>query len=115
MFSHRLAWDATPNAFSAAVARHRAEGRPLVDLTESNPTRAGLVGANLDALADPRALQYDPEPWGLAAAREAVAEYYDHAARPERIMLTASTSEAYSYLLQLLCDPGDEVLAPRPS
>lgn len=115
MFSRRLDWDTAPNAYSRAVAQHRASGRALIDLTESNPTRAGLVEANLEPLADPRALQYEPNAWGLTAAREAIAEYYDRAVDPSRILLTASTSEAYSYLLQLLCDPGDEVLAPRPS
>lgn len=115
MFSRRLAWDTAPNAFSAAVARRRAARRPLVDLTESNPTRAGLVKVTLDPLLDPRALYYSPDAWGLNEAREAVAAYYDHAVDPSSILLTASTSEAYSYLLQLLCDPGDEVLAPRPS
>ncbi|MEP7361977.1 MAG: pyridoxal phosphate-dependent aminotransferase [Acidobacteriota bacterium] len=115
MFSRRLAWDTAPNAYSSAVATHRKAGRPLIDLTESNPTRAGLADATLAPLADPRALQYDPEAWGLLAAREAVSAYYNCAVSPERILLTASTSEAYSYLLQLLCDPGDEVLAPRPS
>jgi len=115
VFSHRLAWDTAPNAYSRTVAEHRALGRPLIDLTESNPTRAGLVDAKLDPLTDTRALQYDPEAWGLHAAREAVAAYYDHGVDPSRILLTASTSEAYSYLLQLLCDPGDEFLAPRPS
>jgi len=115
VFSSRLAWDTAPNAFSNAVAAHRAAGRPLLDLTESNPTRAGLADASLKPLADPRALQYDPEPWGLASARAAVSAYYDHAVDASRILLTASTSEAYSYLLQLLCNPGDEVLAPRPS
>jgi len=110
VFSHRLAWDTAPNAYSRTVAEHRALGRPLIDLTESNPTHAGLVDAKLDPLTDTRALQYDPEAWGLHAAREAVAAYYDHGVDPSRILLTASTSEAYSYLLQLLCDPGDEFL-----
>ena len=115
MFSRRLDWDTAPNAYSRAVAGHRAAGRPLIDLTESNPARAGLVEANLEPLTDPRALHYEPDAWGLSAAREAVSAYYEHAADPARILLTASTSEAYSYLLQLLCDAGDEVLAPRPS
>jgi aspartate/methionine/tyrosine aminotransferase len=115
VFSRRLAWDTAPNAFSAALARRRAEGRPLLDLTESNPTRAGLVDASLSPLLDPRALQYSPDAWGLHEARNAVSAYYGHTVSPSRILLTASTSEAYSYLLQLLCDPGDEVLAPRPS
>ena len=115
MFSQRLAWDAAPNAFSRAIAEHRASGRPLIDLTESNPTRSGLLDATLDPLSDPRALLYEPEPSGLQTARDAVAAYYGHAVDASHILLAASTSEAYSYLLQLLCDPGDEVLAPRPS
>lgn len=115
MFSKRLPWNVEPNAISLDVAAHRAAGRRLLDLTESNPTRAGLATAELEPLTDARALRYDPEPWGLAEARRAVCAYYEHAIRPERVMLTASTSEAYSYLMQLLCDPGDEILAPRPS
>lgn len=71
--------------------------------------------AELEPLTDARALRYDPEPWGLEEARREVCAYYGHATRLERVMLTASTSEAYSYLMQLLCDPGDEILAPRPS
>ena len=115
MFSRRLPWDAAPNTYTLAVAAHRAAGRPLLDLTESNPARASLVRASLDPLLDARSLHYDPDPWGLAAAREAISAYYDHAVPPGRILLTASTSEAYAYLLQLLCDPGDEILTPRPS
>jgi alanine-synthesizing transaminase len=89
----------------------------VLDLTESNPTRAGLEYPRaeiLDALSDARALQYDPEPRGLLSAREAVAGYYGNVPA-SRILLTASTSEAYSYLFKLLCDPGDEILSPRPS
>ena len=70
------------------------------------------------ALADPRALRYDPQPAGLLAAREAVCRYYaeaGHTVEPDRVLLTASTSEAYQYLFKLLADPGDEVLVPRPS
>ncbi len=89
----------------------------MLDLTESNPTRAGFEYPReeiLDALADPRALRYDPDPKGLLSAREAVASYYGDIP-VSRILLTASTSEAYSYLFKLLCDPGDEILSPRPS
>jgi alanine-synthesizing transaminase len=115
VLSKRLPWADEPNTFARTVAAHRAAGRRLLDLTESNPTRAGLAQAVLEPLMDPRAATYDPEPWGLAEARRAVCSYYGGAVVPERVMLTASTSEAYCYLMQLLCDPGDEILAPRPS
>lgn len=89
----------------------------MLDLTESNPTRAGFEYPReeiLDALADPRALRYDPDPRGLLSAREAVASYYGNIP-VSRILLTASTSEAYAYLFKLLCNPDDEILSPRPS
>ena len=95
----------------------RERGEPLLDLTESNPTAAGLSypeNVLLQALADERALRYEPNPAGLADARTAVAEYYRDVSA-DRILLTASTSEAYSMLFKLLADPGDEVLVPRPS
>jgi len=63
-------------------------------------------------------LRYDPQPKGLLAAREAIAAYYaEHAAKisPDDLILTTSTSEAYSFLFRLLCDPGDAVLVPTPS
>lgn len=113
--SARLAWNCPANRLSQAVARHRVEGRPLLDLTESNPTRAGLTHdpGVLRALGAEAALVYDPSPAGLAAAREAVALYED--VQPEQVLLTSSTSEAYSFLLKLLADPGEEILVPRPS
>lgn len=120
MLSSRLPPNLTPNAMARALAALRARGADVLDLTESNPTRAGIryPSGLLDALADPRALEYEPHPLGLVSAREAVAR--DFARRglnidPGRIALTASTSEAYSLLFKLLCDPGDEVLVPRPS
>jgi aspartate/methionine/tyrosine aminotransferase len=120
MYSHRLRWDAAPNPLAQALARRRAAGLPILDLTESNPTRAGFryPAGLLAPLADPSALVYDPHPAGLPAAREAVAAAY--AARgvpvePSRVLLTASTSDAYAWCFKLLCDPGDEVLIPRPS
>lgn len=119
MFSHRLP-DQTPNRLSVALAEARASGRRLLDLTESNPTRVGLSypAAVLEALADRRAEIYEPHPLGLEAARVAVAAELScrsHPVSPARVMLTASTSEAYSLLFKLLCDPGDEVLVPQPS
>ena len=116
-YSRRLPWTVAENAISCAL-RDRRE--PYLDLTESNSTRAGLLPAvQLGALADVRALRYEPHPKGLLAAREAVAAYYADsrgaAVDPERIVLTASTSEAYALLFKLLCDPGDCVLVPEPS
>ncbi|HTM11988.1 MAG TPA: pyridoxal phosphate-dependent aminotransferase [Bryobacteraceae bacterium] len=121
VFSSRLQWDSQPNPLSTLLAEKRRGGAAILDLTESNPTRAGLAypGSELlAALTDLRALQYDPDPRGLLAAREAVAEYYAQRGMDvpvSRILLTASTSEAYSYLFKLLADPGDEILVPRPS
>ena len=99
----------------------RASGQQVYDLTLSNPTRCGFhydAEALLRPLTDPRALVYDPDPQGLMVAREAVARYYaDHGAEvsPAQLMLTTSTSESYSFLFRLLCDPGDEVLVAQPS
>ena len=121
MFSSRLEWNAHPNPLSTLLAEKRAKDVAILDLTESNPTRAGFDYPReelLTALADPRALHYDPDPRGLLSAREAVSEYYTqrHVEVPaSRILLTASTSEAYSYLFKLLTNPSDEILVPRPS
>jgi alanine-synthesizing transaminase len=121
MFAERTNWNLEPNRLGAALAAHRAAGKPLLDLTVSNPTECGFAydrEAILDALRNPGALEYEPNPRGLASARTAVAEYY--AARGmnisiEDIFLTASTSEAYSFILRLLCNPGDEIMIPAPS
>jgi alanine-synthesizing transaminase len=121
VFSSRLKWDSHPNPLSALLAEKRRNGAAILDLTESNPTHAGLHYPGdelLAALADPRALRYHPDPRGLLSAREAVSDYYAQRGvevPPSRILLTASTSEAYSYLFKLLADPGDEILVPRPS
>jgi alanine-synthesizing transaminase len=100
------------------LAEKRAAGKPILDLTESNPTAAGFAYASdtiLSALADPRSLRYEPGAAGLPAARDAVSAYYAGSVGPERILLTASTSEAYAFVFKLLADPGDEVLVPSPS
>lgn len=121
MLSSRLNWSLPPNRLSALLEEKRRAGAEVLDLTESNPTRAGLVYPQaeiLAALADSGALRYHPSPRGLDTAREAVAAYYrDRGTRiePENILITASTSEAYAYLFKLLANPGDEILAPRPS
>ncbi|MCC7243272.1 MAG: pyridoxal phosphate-dependent aminotransferase [Acidobacteria bacterium] len=120
MISSRLPSDLSPNAVSAALAWRRAAEQPVIDLTESNPTRVGLsYPADLLApLADPAALVYDPQPLGLWTAREAVAAdlgRHGLAIDPADVTLTASTSEAYALLFKLFCNPGDRVLVPQPS
>jgi alanine-synthesizing transaminase len=120
MFSGRTRWDRTVNRLAAVAATQRASGRRLLDLTETNPTRAGLPAPAdvLAALAEPGGLRYEPDARGLAAAREAVSADYGRrgiGVPADRLVLTASTSEAYAFLFKLLCDPGDEVLVPRPS
>jgi alanine-synthesizing transaminase len=119
MFSARTRWDRRANRLAERLASLRASGRRLLDLTESNPTRVGIVADDdiLSSLAAPESRRYEPDPFGLPSAREAVAR--DFARRgcpvdPGRIVLSASTSEAYAFLFKLLCDPGDEVLVPRP-
>jgi aspartate/methionine/tyrosine aminotransferase len=121
MFSRRTAWNLTPNRLTLAHQETLRSGKKIIDLTLSNPTRAGIQydeSAILNALRNSKALGYDPEPKGLLSARQAVAEYYSgRSARvdPEHLILTTSTSEGYSFVFRLLCDPGDEVLVPKPS
>jgi alanine-synthesizing transaminase len=123
MFSERTNWKLGLNRFTQAVEVARASGAKILDLTVSNPTRAGLrydEAAILRALGSPKALDYDPQSKGLLAAREAVGDYYrnEHAIGDldaERIVLTTSTSEGYSFVFRLLCNAGDELLVPKPS
>jgi alanine-synthesizing transaminase len=121
MFARRTQWNLAANRYSLAVEQARNSGRHLLDLTASNPTTVGLHFEGeriLRALQHPQALRYEPASKGILAAREAVAAYYADwgvALSAERIILTVSTSEAYSYCFRLLCDPGDEVLVPQPS
>jgi alanine-synthesizing transaminase len=118
MFSSRLNWGLPLTPLARLLDEKRSRGEAILDLTESNPTLAGLAypaDRILAALGDARALRYEPSPIGLAAARGAISEYYSGCVAPERILVTASTSEGYAFLFKLLCDPGDEVLVPRPS
>ncbi|MBZ5689413.1 MAG: pyridoxal phosphate-dependent aminotransferase [Acidobacteriia bacterium] len=143
MFSERTNWRLTQNRYTQAVEEVRARGVRVLDLTASNPTRVGLEydsRAILEGLRSERSLDYDPQSKGLLSAREAVARYYterrsrgerDVASNvstnrvggpagqfrvdPERIVLTTSTSEGYSYVFRLLCNAGDELLVPKPS
>src|SRR6266404_5175551 len=119
MFPSRFQWDLRPNPLTERLRAKRQAGAQVLDLTESNPTNAGIhypAEEILNALTDPRSLRYEPTPAGLATAREAVAnDYYRRKVNPSRILLTASTSEAYAYLIKLLTESGDELLVPRPS
>ncbi len=123
MFSQRTNWRLSPNSLTRAIEEARASGREILDLTISNPTEAGILPDSeivLAALANPEAMHYDPQPRGLLGAREAVCRYYREAHEvfdldPDRLILTTSTSEAYSYVFRLLCNPGDEILVPKPS
>lgn len=124
IFSTRTSWKLSLNLFTRAVQELQDEkGREILDLTASNPTRAGFhhdKKAILDSLQDRRSLDYDPQPKGMLSAREAIARYYreQHPGLQldsESIILTTSTSEAYSYIFRLLCNPGDEVLIAKPS
>lgn len=123
MFSQRTNWQLSPNALTRAIAEARASGRKILDLTVSNPTEVGVrpdTETVLAALANPQAMHYDPQPRGLLRARRAVCHYYRESHEvfdldPERLLLTTSTSEAYSYVFRLLCNPGDEIFVPKPS
>jgi aspartate/methionine/tyrosine aminotransferase len=120
-FARRTAWNLATNRYTEALEAHRRADKELLDLTASNPTNIGLQYREdklLRAFASAEALQYDPQAKGLLSAREAVAAYYaERATRisSDNLILTTSTSEAYSYVFRLLCDPGDAVLVPTPS
>ena len=121
MFSKRTDWELALNRFTEVHQEVIAAGREVLDLTVSNPARAGFAyddEAILKALAQPEAMDYDPQPKGLRSAREAVAAYYRDQHQGfdlESLVLTTSTSEGYSYVFRLLCNPGDEILVPKPS
>src|SRR6202050_3506108 len=123
MFSDRTNWKLTRNRLTEALEEVKSSGARVLDLTTSNPTRAGLRYDDariLQSLASSHAMDYDPQPKGLLTAREAVAGYYrqEHGVGgfdPEQLVLTTSTSEGYSFVFRLLCNPGDELLVPKPS
>jgi len=123
MFSKRTDWKLEENAYTRALRRHQQSGKSVFDLTVSNPTTCGFrydEATILSALNAKEAMQYDPEPKGLLSARSAVVDYYSHQnppvrLDPERLILTTGTSEAYSFLFRLLCEPGDEIAIAQPS
>src|SRR5258708_26710908 len=121
MFAKRTNWNMAPDRLSEALGAHRRAGKPMLDLTISNPTECGFEydgEAILEALRSAAALAYEPNPRGLESARRAVSAYYadrEESVSVEDIFLTTSTSEAYSYVFRTLCDPGDELLIPSPS
>ena len=121
MFASRTNWNLTPNRLAEALARYRSSGRHLLDLSASNPTECGFhydAAAIMGALSVPTSLKYEPDPRGLKSARQAVSDYYaahgEHVS-PDDLILTTSTSEAYSFVFRLLANPSDEFLVPTPS
>src|SRR6266478_3078353 len=121
MFAKRTNWDLRPNRLSEALAAHRAAGKPLLDLTVSNPTECGFEydsAAILDALSNPAALSYEPNPKGLESARRAVAGYYADRGDNvplEDIILTTSTRHDYAYVFRTMGIPYEDLLIPAPS
>ena len=120
MFSTRTNWNHSPNRLSALAGERRRSGISPVDLTSSNPGECGFVippEVLHQALSHPDSSSYQPDPRGLVCARQAIARYYssiDTSVDPDRILLTSGTSEAYSYLLKLLCNSGDAIAIPHP-
>ena len=118
MFSSRFKWTMETNQLTQLIEEKKRAGINILDLTETNPTKAGFQ-LSLPFLINSESFIYQPDPRGLLVTREAVAKYYSESRAqkicPEQIFLTASTSEAYSWLFKLLCDQGDEVLIPQPS
>jgi aspartate/methionine/tyrosine aminotransferase len=120
MFASRTNWNLKTNRLAEALERHKSSGRRLLDLSASNPTECGFTydaPAIMRALCSPASLQYHPDPKGLKSARQAVSDYYaEHGegVAIDDLLLTASTSEAYSFIFRLLCNPGDELLIPTP-
>jgi len=118
-FSRRTNWNTEESGLAHAHRLRIETGLPIADLTASNPTRCGFIydPELLQPLILPQAFDYDPQPRGILRAREAVCGYYaGHGVvlSPEQVVLTTSTSEAYSYLFRLLCDPGSEILVAQP-
>ncbi len=120
MFSRRLEFDLRPNELAALLSRKNKEGIDVIDMTLSNPTRAGFnypFDQISDAFAAASYAVYSPQPRGTPEARDAVCKYYETRGQkvsPEDVIITASTSEAYSFLFRLLADPGERIVVPGP-
>ena len=120
-FSSRTNWTLAPNQLTKRLSALEQSGTEILDLTESNPTQVGFQYSSdviLSSLTDSKNLSYQPSPLGIREARETVAEYYNAkgaSVHPDQILLTASTSEAYSAIFRLIANPGERVLMPRPS
>jgi alanine-synthesizing transaminase len=121
MFASRTNWNLNPNRLAEALERHKSSDHQLLDLSASNPTECGFkyeAPAIMRSLCAPASMQYRPDPKGLRSARQAVSDYYaerGEGVAVDDLILTASTSEAYSFIFRLLCNPGDELLIPTPS
>ena len=120
-FAKRTSWEFGENPLSLALEQARRSGKEVIDLTESNPTRSGIhypPDVFLGPLARIESLRYIPHAKGMLQTREAVAAYFKVRGTfvdPERMILTSSTSEGYSFLLRLLLNPGERILIPAPS
>jgi len=120
LFADRCNWNLTPNDLSRLQKAKKIAGARIFDLTVSNPTQVGFdydPEEILSAMSQPQSMVYEPDPHGLPCARQSVARYYSDQGKSidiESIFLTASTSEAYTFLFKLLANPGDEILIPQP-
>jgi len=121
VFSKRVSFNLQENNLTLLLTRKRRSGTEIIDLTESNPTLVGLEYPEKDVLAKlPRSesLVYSPMARGEEVCRNSISDYYSErgvAVCAKDILLTSSTSEAYSFLFKLLIDPGGQILIPRPS
>ncbi|MCX6133108.1 MAG: pyridoxal phosphate-dependent aminotransferase [Ignavibacteriales bacterium] len=121
MFSARTNWDSVPAPLFALAQEMRAAGKEIIDLTESNPTKCGFLSDPDDLIprsALQRSINYDPDPKGLFDARQVIARWYCRQGTivdPSHIVLASSTSEAYSFLLGLLCNSAESIAVPKPS
>jgi alanine-synthesizing transaminase len=120
MFSDRTRWNLEENRLSRALTELRATGKPILDLTLSNPTECGFAYDEVairHGFASVGILRYQPDPRGMKCAREAICAYYASqmtSVDAGDLVLTSGTSEGYSFVFRLLCNPGDEVLIPTP-
>ena len=120
-FSKITGWSETPNPLAQKITELKKSGRALLDLTVTNPTQCGFQyfdSALLGPLLAQQNLNYEADAHGLLSAREAVCRYYAEKGvrlKPDQIFLTASTSEAYSFLFKLLLNPNESILSPAPS